>query len=195
MRSCFIKSSEAEIRYFEFEGSGHPLLFIHGLGCAASFEYPHIAASMALSRNHILLLDLFGFGFSNRPDKFGYNIIDHANTIVEFINLKSFETVNLFGHSMGGAIAIRAATLLGDRVQNLILSEPNLDFGGGQFSRQIASISENEYIATGHEAAICNGCSSKAPRYAARQWTTCCFMAPPVWEKPHWPRLWRVNWV
>ncbi|SRR5258708_23706482 len=52
---------------------------------------------------------------------------------------------------MGGAVAIVAAGLLSDRVQHLVLAEPNLDPGGGTFSRKIAAMPEADYVVHGHD--------------------------------------------
>lgn len=55
---------------------------------------------------------------------------------------------------MGGSIAIEVATLHPDRVSSLVLGEPNLDAGGGEFSRPIAAQSEADYISRGHLEAV-----------------------------------------
>lgn len=123
---------------------------IHGLGCASSYEYPHVATSPALRDRHTILLDLLGFGFSDRPDEFGYGVQDHAEQIFRFVQSRGFTQIDLYGHSMGGSVAIEAADLLGSKVRQLILSEANLDSGGGEFSSPIAAMSEDDYIKRGH---------------------------------------------
>ncbi len=62
--------------------------------------------------------------------------------------------VDLYGHSMGGSIAIEAAGLLHSRVRHLVLSESNLHPGGGIFSRAIAAQAETDYVARGHAGTI-----------------------------------------
>jgi haloalkane dehalogenase len=142
--------SDASMRYLEFRGTGIPLLMIHGLGCASSFEYPHVANSPALMGRHTIPIDLLGFGFSDRPDDFGYGVPDHAEQILRFIQSRGFEQIDLYGHSMGGSVAIEAADLIGGRVRHPILSEANLDSGGGAFSSPIAAMGEDAYINGGH---------------------------------------------
>ena len=58
------------------------------------------------------MVDLLGVGFSDRPSEFGYSVADHASTIAEFVAQLALEAVDLFGHSMGGSVAIAAAGLL-----------------------------------------------------------------------------------
>lgn len=102
----------------------------------------------------MLLVDLLGSGFSDRPAAFAYSVADHARAIADFVAQVAPEGIDLFGHSMGGSVAIMAADLLGPRVRNLVLSEPNLDPGGGLFSRKIAAMSEADYVTRGHEELI-----------------------------------------
>ena len=142
---------KSRIRYHDVPGSGSPLLFIHGLGCASSFDYPRIASDPALLGRRMLLVDLLGSGFSDRSAGFGYTVEDHARTVAALARHLSFASLDLFGHSMGGAVAIVAAGLLRDRVRHLVLGEPNLDPGGGVGSRRIAAMSEAEYVARGHD--------------------------------------------
>lgn len=62
----------------------------------------------------MLLVDLLGYGFSDRPMNFAYTVEDHAQTIVALTDHLSLSALNLFGHSMGGAVAIAAARVLGE---------------------------------------------------------------------------------
>lgn len=154
MKSIEVKRFNATLRYFEFEGSGRPLIMIHGLGCASSFEYPQVAKAPALANRHTILLDLFGSGYSDRPKDFGYYVSDHAQAVADFVEALSFESVDLYGHSMGGTIAIETADKLGEMVENLVLSEANLDSGGGEFSTAIAAAAEADYVQTLHADTI-----------------------------------------
>ncbi|MEM7546236.1 MAG: alpha/beta hydrolase [Pseudomonadota bacterium] len=142
MKSFYPLSDKAALRYLEFNGAGVPIIFLHGLGCASSFEYPRIVMAQPLADKHRILVDFFGSGYSDWPADFGYRTEHHAQIIVELVEHLGFDVVDLYGHSLGGTVAIEAATLLKDRVRTLVISEANLDTGGGQFSRDIASVSK-----------------------------------------------------
>ena len=131
-----------------------PLIFVHGLGCASSCDYPRVAADPALAGRRAILVDLVGSGFCEAPLAFDYSIAAQARTIVELVDRLGLAAVDLYGHSMGGAIAIDTAHRLGRRVRHLVVSEPNLDPGGGSFSRAIAETDEADWVRTGHSAQI-----------------------------------------
>jgi pimeloyl-ACP methyl ester carboxylesterase len=150
MKTFQLQPGPFGIRYHDLAGDGPPLVFIHGLGCASSCDYPRVACEAALAGRRMLLVDLLGSGFSDQPVEFGYTVDDHAGTVAALIRHLGIESLDLFGHSMGGAVAIAAACLLADRLQHLVLSEPNLDPGGGIFSRRIAAMDEADYVARGH---------------------------------------------
>lgn len=157
----------ARLRYLEFVGDGPSLVMVHGLGCASSFEYRHVAQAPALAARHVLLVDLFGSGYSDHPRGFGYRIADHAEVLAGFIETVVSGPADLYGHSMGGTIAIEAAGQLGARLRSLVLSEANLDPGGGQFSRDLADGSEADYVAHRHAEAVAAARASGNADWAA----------------------------
>lgn len=154
MKSFAVPDADGSLRYHDLPGEGPPLVMIHGLGCASSCDYPTVAADPALRGRRMLLIDLLGSGFSDRPEAFGYTIDGHARSVVALIEALELPQVDLFGHSMGGSVAIAGAAMLGERLHRLVVGEPNLDPGGGQFSRGIAAIPETEYCAGGQDAIV-----------------------------------------
>lgn len=154
MQTIPVLDPPVQLRFHHLAGQGRPLLFVHGLGCAGSCDYPAVARAPALRDRRAILVDLLGSGFSDRPTDFTYTVRAHAEVLVEVLEQLAIDAFDLFGHSMGGAIALELATRVGPRVAHLVLSEPNLDPGGGTFSRALAARSEAHYLATGHRAAI-----------------------------------------
>jgi pimeloyl-ACP methyl ester carboxylesterase len=142
------------IRFHDLPGRGAPLLFVHGLGCASSCDYPAVAADPALSGRRMLLVDLLGSGFSDRPERFGYAVEDHARVLATLIDGLHLCALDVFGHSMGGSVAIALAALGKGRVARLVVGEPNLVAGGGAFSRPIAAWHEAAYVAGGHAETV-----------------------------------------
>ena len=126
MKEYKIKGTVYKIRYNDFYGDSIPIVFIHGLGCAGSFDYVEVASALG-SEHRIILVDLLGAGYSDKPLLFKYTVSSHVKYLKEFIEDLNLEKIILFGHSLGGAIAIELSALLKSRVNALILSESNLE--------------------------------------------------------------------
>ena len=74
MKSLVLESPEATIRFHDLAGVGTPLVFVHGLGCASSCDYPAVARDPSLASRRAILVDLLGSGFSDRPEGFDYSV-------------------------------------------------------------------------------------------------------------------------
>ncbi|URN97327.1 alpha/beta hydrolase [Leclercia adecarboxylata] len=142
------------VRWQELPGQGEPLVFIHGLGCASSYEYPRIVCEPQFGSRRAILIDLPGSGYSDKPEAFSYQTSAQAQVVIELLNHLGVTSFWLYGHSMGGSIAIEAAELAGNRLRGLIVSEPNFHAGGGVFSRDIAAQTEDEFVRTGYQAML-----------------------------------------
>lgn len=127
MREYTIRNKKYKIRYNDFEGSGTPIVVIHGLGCAGSFDYVEIFNSEEFKGYRRVLIDLLGAGYSDKPLDFSYEVKEHTKYLAEFLEDLGLNNVILFGHSLGGAIAIELCARCKDRIERLILTEPNLD--------------------------------------------------------------------
>ena len=108
----FITVNQLKIFYIENKILGTPLLFIHGwLGSSLEWIYQY---NYFNSKEHIIILDLPGFGNSNKP-KTKYSIEFFTKHILDFIKLLGYNEIILIGHSLGGIIA-----------QNIIIQKPTL---------------------------------------------------------------------
>ncbi len=168
MKAFFVNRTRATMRYHDLPGSEPAILFIHGLGCAGSFDYPQVAAQPALSGHRRLLIDLLGAGFSDKPESFSYSVEDHAAYLLDFVKAAGLTSFILFGHSLGGAVALSLANRCPDRVAALILSEANLDPSDkGSGSRLIADQDRNEFLKRGFTRLLRDSRSSGNAMWAA----------------------------
>ncbi|SGZ05710.1 Probable hydrolase [Moritella viscosa] len=174
MKEFTVKSCNATLRYHDLPGTGIPIVFIHGIGCTSSFDYPQVASMGGVSQHRRIILDLLGSGFSDKPDDFDYTIASHASYIEDLINSLGLNELVIFGHSMGGAVSIALASRLESKLKALILSEGNLDSGGGFFSQKIATYSEDNYRAFGHNDII-----NESLATSNTEWATCLRMSSP----------------
>ncbi|PTL83950.1 alpha/beta fold hydrolase [Vitiosangium sp. GDMCC 1.1324] len=109
-------------------GSGPLLVYLHGLGCAGNRDWPPVARSTALQGRASLWVDLAGFGQSERPADFSYDLSAQAELLAELLGSESGPIVQV-GHSMGGTLAVLLAERLlrdGRPLHALVLAEPNL---------------------------------------------------------------------
>src|SRR5262245_25452343 len=113
-----------------------------------------IAADPAFAGRRAVLVDLLGFGFSDRPEDFDYTIEGHSATIIGLLDELGIRGCDLIGHSSGGSIAIVLASQRPDLVTSLVLAEANLDPGMGPFSGRILAQSEEEYVNAGFRLAL-----------------------------------------
>lgn len=150
MKEYFSGKTHCILRYHDLPGEDIPILFIHGLGCAGSFDYPQVAAQKALRQHRRILIDLLGSGYSDKPDNFGYTVKEHAAYLAEFVASIGLESFILFGHSLGGAVALSLAAKCRERVRQIVLSESNLDkSSAGSTSKYIADFDMTEFVEKG----------------------------------------------
>lgn len=111
-----------KIRYMESgEKNNRHILFIHGLGSSAD-RWLNIPD--ALSTNfHSVVIDLPGFGKSDKPTTMDYTIENFKNIVSDFIDNIAIHDgkISIVGHSLGGYIAAEVAMENKDQVQRLVL--------------------------------------------------------------------------
>ncbi|WP_449547568.1 alpha/beta fold hydrolase [Lelliottia amnigena] len=156
MQSVFSETAGANVRWHDLPGKGIPVVFIHGLGCASSYEYPRIVADPAFGGRRAILIDLPGYGFSDKPHDYDYSIAHQAGVVIEVINALMLPQCDIYGHSMGGSIAIEVAARLRERVGKLVVSEPNFHAGGGEYSRIIVEKPEAEFVSHDYDRILAN---------------------------------------
>ena len=151
MKQYRLKQGGHAVRYHDLPGAEPPLVFLHGLGCASSFEYPTVLAQPALSGRRALLIDLLGAGYSDKPLAFDYSVEAHAAYLNEMLHALGLNQIILFGHSLGGAVAICLAGLLKERISKLILTESNLDKSPvSAVSRKVGTQSLEAFLSGGY---------------------------------------------
>lgn len=155
MKEYYVKKAKCKLRYNDIPGNEMPILFLHGIGCAGSFDYPQVAAQEELKNHRCILIDLLGSGYSDKPDHFNYEVKDHAEYLKEFIESIGLQSFVLFGHSLGGAVALSLADKCRDRISSIVLSEANLDkSSNGSTTKYIAEFNMNEFLKNGFSQLI-----------------------------------------
>ena len=125
-----------------------PIVFVHGLGGASSIDYAGFGPSFAGHR--CVLVDLPGSGGSAIGTSCDLSIGGLARHVAEVLRNGNVSRAVLFGHSMGGAVVTSLAALWPELVAGVLLTESNLDPGGGTWSRRIARFSEADFASHGY---------------------------------------------
>ncbi|MCE0765332.1 alpha/beta hydrolase [Pseudonocardia kujensis] len=103
-------------------GAGPPVVLLGSIAGGRRVWDP--VADALLDRYRVLTLDLHGHGATppwpgDRPQTLSDQV-----RLVHAVTAGSSERLGLVGHSFGGAVAMRAAVELGERVRALVLVEP-----------------------------------------------------------------------
>lgn len=104
----------------EVEGTGQPVLLLHGLGSSIA----SLAAERALLRHarRVVAIDCRGHGASSKPSAF--TIDDHVADLLGLMDALGLERADLLGRSMGSYIAQGAASRAPQRFGRLMLVVP-----------------------------------------------------------------------
>nr|WP_037887613.1 alpha/beta hydrolase [Streptomyces viridochromogenes] len=122
-----VTPSGSRLRWVELPGADPVRVYVHGLGAMASAYYARTVAHPSLAGHRSLLVDMLGFGLSDRPADFDYSLESHADTLAVALRSAGVAQADVIGHSMGGAVAIVLAERHPELVGRLVVAEPNLD--------------------------------------------------------------------
>jgi pimeloyl-ACP methyl ester carboxylesterase len=104
--------------YYEEHGSGEPLVMLHG-GIGASETLAPIVPALAASRR-VILVDLQGHGHTADIDR-PLRPALMADDIAALASHLGLDSVDLFGYSLGGEVALRTAIQHPGLVRRLVL--------------------------------------------------------------------------
>lgn len=123
------------------EGSGPPLVLIHGSGPGVTgwanwrFTIPVLAR-----RFRVLAPDIAGFGYTERKAGVQYDLDFWVRHMVEFLDATGVDQADFVGNSFGGALTLAVATRFPRRVRRFALMgaagttfqlTPGLDYAWG----------------------------------------------------------------
>ena len=104
----------------KIEGSGKPLLILHGF-LGMSDNWKTIGLQFALGGFQVHLIDLRNHGRSFHSDEFSYELM--VQDIYEYCLSNNLEKINMIGHSMGGKTAMLFAVTYPERIEKLIVAD------------------------------------------------------------------------
>ena len=126
------KANDVTLNYYEAGpdaptgvGGDLPLVMLHGGGPGAS-AWSNFGSALPrfASTFRTLLVDMPGFGGSDKPPVEGNYFRFAASYVVQLLDELGLERVHLLGNSLGGGVASRIAIDHPDRVGRLVLMGP-----------------------------------------------------------------------
>ncbi|WP_327369110.1 alpha/beta fold hydrolase [Streptomyces sp. NBC_01217] len=156
MRHAQVTADGARIRWVELPGrpgTTRTRVYLHGLGASSGPYFTASAVHPLLADSRSLLMDLLGFGISDRPTEFGYTLEEHADAVAAALEAADAYDTDVVAHSMGGAVAIVLAARHPHLVARLVLVDANLDPVAPGPARPgssgIAAYTEEEFLTGG----------------------------------------------
>jgi haloalkane dehalogenase len=101
------------------EGSGEPILFVHG-SAAWSFAYRNVIRDLRQDYRCVAP-DHIGFGLSAKPADWGYRFADHGRNLAALIDHLGLRRFTLVVHDVGGPIGLSYALEHPERVSRLLV--------------------------------------------------------------------------
>jgi haloalkane dehalogenase len=126
----------ASVHYVD-EGSGPPLLMLHG-NPTWSFLYRELVKGLS-DAHRCIAIDYPGFGLSRVAPGYGYTPAEHAAIVERLIEMLDLRDVTMMVQDWGGPIGFAAATRQPERFKAFVIGNtwawPKSDFGTQVFSR------------------------------------------------------------
>ncbi len=106
---------------YKVAGEGPALLILHGWG-GSSDSWVKVQEILANQDYRVIVPDFPGFGKSITPRE-PWGIDDYTGFIFNFIKETKLKDFFLLGHSFGGRVSVRFASLYPERIKSLILCD------------------------------------------------------------------------
>ena len=123
-----VKGDGVQINLAIWEGTGKPILCIHGI-TANCRSWDALATALA-PEYLVIAMDLRGRGQSDKPSQ-GYSLDYHLKDINCLLDDLGIDRIVMMGHSLGAFIGLAFAAEFPNRTDRLILVD-----GGGDLSQE-----------------------------------------------------------
>lgn len=117
--SRFVEVHGSNMHYVD-EGSGDPILFLHG-NPTSSYLWRNVIPHLS-SLGRCIAPDLIGMGKSDSPD-IAYRFVDHAHYLQKFIETLDLKHITLVIHDWGSALGFHYACEHEDNVKGIVFME------------------------------------------------------------------------
>ena len=117
--SHWIETPAAKQHYID-EGSGRPVLFVHGNPTWSFYWRAGILATRGTHR--AIAIDHVGCGLSDKPQNWTYRLSDHIDNLERLVLQLDLSDITLVVHDWGGAIGFGVATRHPARFRDFVVT-------------------------------------------------------------------------
>lgn len=153
MNHLYLPGHDAVIAWHRLPGAD-PVVCLPGICIDAAANFLDLVTQPRLAGRGFVLIDHIGSGLSDHAPAFDHSLASHAATVAAVMDHLGLRAAPVFGHSMGGSVAIALAAARPDLVSRLIVGEGNLTPGGGSVTASIAAQSLEAFLTEGHAARL-----------------------------------------
>jgi len=114
-----VDDHDLEMAYRD-EGTGEPVVFLHGIPTNSYLFRDQVAAVAAERR--VIAPDMVGYGNSAMHDGFDRSIRAQEIAVRDLVGQLGFDTVDFAGHDLGGGVGLRFAARTPEAIDRLVLS-------------------------------------------------------------------------
>lgn len=114
--------TEQGILHYESIGRGQPIILLHGWINSWSVWRDSMIALAQTGRYRVYALDFWGFGDSatgSAVSKTSFQIKSYVEMVYQFMSTLGIQHAPIFGHSMGGTVALQMTLKYPDRVNKV----------------------------------------------------------------------------
>ena len=121
MRGEFVDLAGARLYYYAAgtRGVGEPVVFLHGFPTSSHLWSDVV--QLVPSGHRVVVVDLLGYGRSDRPEGRPVGVRAHAERMIELFDVLGINYACVVGHDVGGGIAQWLAVRYPQRVSRLLL--------------------------------------------------------------------------
>lgn len=101
---------------------GAPVVLIHGTP-SSSVIWREVAPALVADGHRVLVLDLLGYGASERPAdaRVDTSVTGQVDVLLAVLDARDVASAHVVGHDIGGAVAQRIGVLRPERMRSLVL--------------------------------------------------------------------------
>jgi esterase len=163
--------------YSKIEGTGKPLLILHGF-LGMSDNWKSLGTQFVADGFQVHLLDLRNHGRSFHSDDFNYEIM--VQDVHNYCQENNLASINVIGHSMGGKVAMLLATTHPELVDRLIVADIGPKFYAPHHQDILAGLNAVDFSLKPGRTEVEENLKNYIPDFGTRQF----LMKSLYWKEP-----------